>query len=152
MAIFNINSSKPNSPSTTLVTQGRKSYNVNGNIGSTPTFGGSITSANSLSPFPYSNTSPIYLVYTTQIADRTVALGGNAQTPPLNNSITMRGDNRASLIANGNYNWFTGEFTAPVVDTLVSLCPQNQDSAVTFVSQETTTVNGNDGSCVQPDL
>lgn len=126
--------------------------NINGNIGSTVTFAGGVTSANSLSPFPYSNTSPIYLVYTTQIGNRKVDLAGNVQNPPLNNSITIRGDNRTSLIANGNYNWFTGEFTAPIVDTILSLCPPNEDPAVTFVSQETTTVNGNDGSCTQQDL
>lgn len=139
MAVFNINGSRANRPSTTLVTQGRTSYNANGNIGSTPTFTSTTTTANSFVPLPYQRLTPIYLIYTQDLGGQTTNLAGNLQTPPLNNSTIIRNSNTASAIANGDYNWYTGQFTVPIIDTLYTLCPDKQGT--TFLQQDTTVTN-----------
>jgi hypothetical protein len=124
MAIFNINSSKPNQPSTTLVTQGRKTFNVNGNIGSTPTFTSSTTRINSFVPLPYERTTPIYLLYTTDLAGGNLNTAGNQQDPPSpNNSNIIRNTNTATAMRDGQFNWYTGKWTTPPVDNIYTICP-----------------------------
>ena len=143
MATFFINGINKQKTNTTTTT--RPPTNNTTNIGSQVVVTNATTTATSTTTIAYSNPDPIAYPSTTDLA-------GNLQEPPTNNTTIIRSTNETSAIANGDYNLLTGEFSVPIVDSIYTVCPDQQGTTYQVGADNTETSSEPYDPCTQGGL